>query len=465
MPSDRVQSHDHSFFETSLRQERVESPQPREVTVPPIPLESSRAGATPMPQPSTSAPASASPPSPTTSASLDDNGETSTIEPVTIQFLPIAWTPIPPSWKPSFVDGKIRLSSPDSSDPSGFKLRTDVLIKLTTDEEGETAVLHKRKPSSVLQPTTSRVSTATLVDTAETLLRVPAINIEEPPEPLRIANTSGISLPEQYFFPLSGEEKFLDIPSLLEKAQDAKGVQHKRTFLPAFPVKLLGHRAPQNLTDFLWRDPSDKQVPYQLREPDHKLWAAEAASRQNLSHHLATTTTASLLKEWLSRLATNFESFTGDQLDDILKGCATVAEGLAHMTAQNIQASARACAEARLAARTAAARDFSGPTLRGLVRAAPLSTSLFSQEATDKIVASQPPVINVTTSGAKASAFPQKNVPRKPSTSKQPRPHHQPPHQTPRQPFRPQRMGPPFQHRQQHIRNRQVPNRNKPRPQ
>ena len=289
----------------------------------------------------------------------------------------------------------------------------------------------------------------------------------ELPEPLRIANVSGITLPDHYFFPLSSEEKskLLDIPSLLEKAMDAKGVQHKRAIPPAFPVKLLGHGVPENLTEFLWRDSSNKQVPYQLRDPDHKLWAAETAARQTLAHHLSTTTTASLLQVWLSRLATNFESFTGDQLDDILRGCATVAEGLAFMTAHNIQASARACAETRLAARTAAAKDFSGATLRGLVRGDPLSTSLFSQEATDKVVASQPPVIKVTNPVTRASRFPQENVPRKQSTPIQPRPYRQRPYQNPKQPFRPQGKGQPFLHNQHHTKNRRVPNRTKPRQQ
>lgn len=157
-----------------------------------------------MPQPSSSALASSSPP--LISASLDDKEGASTTEPVTFQFLSIAWTPIPQSWKPSFEDGKIRLSSPDSSDPSDFKLRTDVLVKLTTDEEGETAVLYKRKPSSVLQSSASKVSTATLVDTAETVLRVPAINVREPPEPLRIANASGLSLPEVLRHPITARK-------------------------------------------------------------------------------------------------------------------------------------------------------------------------------------------------------------------------------------------------------------------
>lgn len=82
--------------------------------------------------------------------------------PVTVLFLPIAWTPLPSSWKSSFVEEKFRLSSPDSSDPSGFRLRTDVLIKLTTDEEGETTILYKQKPSSAHLPVSSTCSLSPL---------------------------------------------------------------------------------------------------------------------------------------------------------------------------------------------------------------------------------------------------------------------------------------------------------------
>ncbi|KAK4296307.1 hypothetical protein Pmani_031181 [Petrolisthes manimaculis] len=92
------------------------------------------------------------------------------------------------------MDGKIRVSAPDASHPSGFALRNDVLVKLSMDEEGETTVLYKRKPSSVLIPATPKVTTANLVDTAETLLRIPAINSEETPESFRL---SGMRTPAQ----------------------------------------------------------------------------------------------------------------------------------------------------------------------------------------------------------------------------------------------------------------------------
>ncbi|KAK4324290.1 hypothetical protein Pmani_005130 [Petrolisthes manimaculis] len=99
---------------------------------------------------------------------------------------------------------------------------------MSTDEEGEMTVLYKRKPSSVLIPATLKVSTANLVDTAETLLRIPAINSEETPESFRLSEMSGLSIPEHYFFPLAGEDKSLDLSALLERAQDHKGSQQKK---------------------------------------------------------------------------------------------------------------------------------------------------------------------------------------------------------------------------------------------
>ncbi|KAK3888479.1 hypothetical protein Pcinc_007461 [Petrolisthes cinctipes] len=121
------------------------------------------------------------------------------LETETIHFLLISWTPIPQSWQPSFVEGKIRVSSPDPMHPSGFSMRTDVLLKFSTDEEGEMTILYKRKPFSVLQPTAQKVSTATLVDTAETLLRVPTINmVKQKPAPQRFSQKNSSASPRAF---------------------------------------------------------------------------------------------------------------------------------------------------------------------------------------------------------------------------------------------------------------------------
>ncbi|KAK4321226.1 hypothetical protein Pmani_007951 [Petrolisthes manimaculis] len=299
-----------------------------------------------------------------------------------------------------------------------------------TDEEGETTVLYKRKPSSVLIPATPKVTTANLVDTAETLLSIPAINSEETPESFRLSGMSGLSIPEHYIFHLAGEDKSLDLFALLERAQDHKGSQQKKVVPPAFPVRLLGSRA------------------------------AETAARQDLAHHLSTTATASLLKEWLSRLSHNFEAFSGEQLEDILSGFSTVAEGLAHMVAHPLQAAARKCAETRLAARTASAKDLSGPTLRSVLRADPCSTSLFNKEATSSIIVAQPPIINISAATPKPKQtpqrFPSKNSPATTRTPAQ---------ANHRQPF-PARNGSATKSRHpQSSKARQVPFRPKPKPQ
>ncbi|KAK4321481.1 hypothetical protein Pmani_007712 [Petrolisthes manimaculis] len=248
--------------------------------------------------------------------------------------------------------------------------------------------------------------------------------------------------------------------ALLERAQDHKATQYKKVVPPSFPVKLLGSRAPHNLTELLCRDPSDKAVPYQLREPDQKYWAAETATRQDLAHHLSMAATASLLKEWLSRLSHNFEAFSGEQLEDILSGFSTVAEGLVHMVTHPLQAAARKCAETRLVARTASAKDLSGPTLRGVLRADPCSTSLFNKEATSSIITAQPPIINKSAATPKPKQTPQRFTPKNsPAASRTPA---QVNH---RQPF-PTRNGSATKPRRpQSSKARQVPFRPKPKPQ
>ncbi|KAK4303422.1 hypothetical protein Pmani_024571 [Petrolisthes manimaculis] len=136
---------------------RPASPDPN----PPSTLEQNQPSA-PDPQPPASlapAPAltSVTTPAPGQASQLDRTSpvpstSASPPEGATIQFLPVTWTDIPKTWQPSFLEGKIRVSAPDPSHPSGFSLRSDVLLKMSTDEEGETTFLYERKPSSVLMP-------------------------------------------------------------------------------------------------------------------------------------------------------------------------------------------------------------------------------------------------------------------------------------------------------------------------
>ncbi|KAK3879821.1 hypothetical protein Pcinc_015662 [Petrolisthes cinctipes] len=65
-------------------------------------------------------------------------------------------------------------------------------------------------------------------------------------------------------------------------------------------------------------------------------------------------------------------------------------EGVAAMATHYMREEAKAFAEARLAARQAAAKSAPEMAQRGVVRAAPLSPALFDQPATDTIFASLP---------------------------------------------------------------------------
>ncbi|KAK3878434.1 hypothetical protein Pcinc_017018 [Petrolisthes cinctipes] len=117
-------------------------------------------------------------------------------------------------------------------------------------------------PSSSSPPTAARVTTATRVDTVETLLKVPKLNREGTPGIVKVGNLSSLHLMDSTFFPLAGEAKHLDILLLLDWAQDSRGTQLKRA--PP-PVWMGTNRTPTDLMDCLWRVNMDKAIPYQLK--------------------------------------------------------------------------------------------------------------------------------------------------------------------------------------------------------
>ena len=80
---------------------------------------------------------------------------------------------------------------------------------------------------------------------------------------------------------------------------------------------------------------------------------------------------------------------------DVLTALSTVTEGAANMAAVNLPPAARAFAETRLAGRQSAARSVPEMARRGVVRAAPLSRGLFDREATDRVFATVPAVIQI----------------------------------------------------------------------
>ncbi|KAK3887820.1 hypothetical protein Pcinc_008099 [Petrolisthes cinctipes] len=124
---------------------------------------------------------------------------------------------------------------PDPMDSSTFRIQDDVLARTTTDEEGELQILCRACPFSSSAPTAVRVTTAALLNTAETLLKDPKLNGEGTPGIVKVENLSGLHLLVSAFFPLAREDKHLDIPLLLELAKDSRGTQHKKILL-----KLIG---------------------------------------------------------------------------------------------------------------------------------------------------------------------------------------------------------------------------------
>ncbi|KAK3887815.1 hypothetical protein Pcinc_008094 [Petrolisthes cinctipes] len=97
------------------------------------------------------------------------------------------------------------------------------------------------------------------------------------------------------------EDKHLDITFLLDRALDYRGTQNKRAPPLAFLVRMGTSCIPTGLVYYLWWNSADKAIPYQFKR----------ARR----HHISTTTAASLLQDWLSRLVTSFNAFSGAQLD------------------------------------------------------------------------------------------------------------------------------------------------------
>ncbi|XP_076038981.1 uncharacterized protein LOC143024100 [Oratosquilla oratoria] len=97
-----------------------------------------------------------------------------------------------------------------------------------------------------------------------------------------------------------------------------------------------------------------------------------------------------MMRNWLTTLATSFEDFPREELRDTLAALSTVAEGTANMASSALPPAARAFTAARLAARQSAARSAPEIARRGVVRA-----GLFDQEATDRVFATVPTVIQI----------------------------------------------------------------------
>ncbi|XP_076065344.1 uncharacterized protein LOC143039348 [Oratosquilla oratoria] len=212
----------------------------------------------------------------------------------------------------------------------------------------------------------------------------------------RSGDSPAVALSPNAWFPQEKGEKALDIPALFERAQDQpKTVPPRRHIPSSFPVVLPPPFAPEGLRDCLWHSGRDPALPHQLSEPETKLLTTEASTRQDLASTISTVTAIAMMRNWLTTLATSFEDFPREELRDTLAALSTVAEGTANMASSALPPAARAFTAARLAARQSAARSAPEIARRGVVRAAPLSRGLFDQEATDRVFATVPTVIQI----------------------------------------------------------------------
>ncbi|XP_076048265.1 uncharacterized protein LOC143029491 [Oratosquilla oratoria] len=211
----------------------------------------------------------------------------------------------------------------------------------------------------------------------------------------RSGDSPAVALSPNAWFPQEKGGRALDIPAL-ERAQDQpKTVPPRRHIPSSFPVVLPPPFAPEGLRDCLWHSGRDPALPHQLSEPEAKLLTTEASTRQDLASTISTVTAMAMMRNWLTTLATSFEDFPREELRDTLAALSTVAEGTANMASSALPPAARAFTAARLAARQSAARSAPEIARRGVVRAAPLSRGLFDQEATDRVFATVPTVIQI----------------------------------------------------------------------
>ncbi|XP_076047227.1 uncharacterized protein LOC143028742 [Oratosquilla oratoria] len=262
------------------------------------------------------------------------------------------------------------------------------------DAEGA-KVLYKIRPLSDPASTPSRISTSNTLDALGALLENPRLNPDGHMFVDRSGDSPAVALSPNAWFPQEKGEKALDIPAL-ERAQDQpKTVPPRRHIPSSFPVVLPPPFAPEGLRDCLWHSGRDPALPHQLSEPEAKLLTTEASTRQDLASTISTVTAMAMMRNWLTTLATSFEDFPREELRDTLAALSTVAEGTANMASSALPPAARAFTAARLAARQSAARSAPEIARRGVVRAAPLSRGLFDQEATDRVFATVPTVIQI----------------------------------------------------------------------
>ncbi|KAK3895260.1 hypothetical protein Pcinc_001010 [Petrolisthes cinctipes] len=306
-------------------------------------------------------------------------------------YLPYSWSLLPPTWTHSSEEGRLVAWSPDTAQPDVWIRRDDVLVKWGADEKGEAIPFYKVRPISAPVPTSSRVFSAATLDAMGFLVEYSQLHLSGAWRIDRSHGNTALLLSPDAYFPGDKGEGDLDIPALLLKSLDhQRNNAPRKPPPPSFPVILPHSRAPPGLRECLWKTEKEPPVPYQLKEPDGKLRQAESATRLELAHTISTGAAASLIRDCLNALTNSYHEMSGVQLADTLSSMATVMEGVAAMATHFMREEAKAFAEARLAARQAAAKSAPEMAQRGVVRAAPLSPALFDQPATDTIFASLP---------------------------------------------------------------------------
>ena len=189
-----------------------------------------------------------------------------------------------------------------------------MLLKWANDANGA-KVLYKIRPLSIPAPTSSRVSASQTLDAMGALLRNPRLSRSGHIYLDKSGDSPAVVFAPVSWFPQDKGESTLDVPSLLERAQDQpKAAPPRRPQPPSFPVVLPPPVAPEGLRECLWHTGRDPVLPHQLSEPDAKLLAAEASARHDFASAISTVSAVAAVRTWLRTLAEDLDDFPREEL-------------------------------------------------------------------------------------------------------------------------------------------------------
>lgn len=110
-------------------------------------------------------------------------------------------------------------------------------------------------------------------------------------------------------------EKFLDIPALLEKAQDQpKAISSRRLAPPSFPLVLPSSVAPKRLRECLWRSGHEPPLPHRLTDLEPRLLTSETIAGQDLVFHISMATSLVMMRDLLWTLASGEDDYSLHEL-------------------------------------------------------------------------------------------------------------------------------------------------------